>query len=195
MKATLLFLAAGVMVVAADDKDDKKNAAKPNTRFLGGHGGPGFGGPGFGNQDFGNQGFGNQGFGGLGFGGQGFNNFDGHGFNSFGGQGFNNFGGGLGGLFGGFPSPVAPPSTCRHWCRTPQNQAYCCEDAREVPSLVGVVKPGRCPPVRPVCPPTRSFQQPPATCSNDGRCGGFDKCCFDTCLQEHVCKPPFGFGF
>lgn len=189
MKATLLFLAAGVMVVVADDKDDKKNAAQPNTRFLGGFGGPDFGGSSFGNQGFGGQGFGNQGFGGPGFGGLG---FGGQGFNSFG-QGFNSFGSSLGGLFGGFPSPVAPPSTCRHWCRTPQNQAYCCEDAREVPSPVGV-KPGRCPPVRPVCPPTRSFQ-PPATCSNDGRCGGFDKCCFDTCLQEHVCKPPFGFGF
>ena len=179
MKAALLFLAVGVMVVAADDKD-KSSKTKPNTRFLGGHGNTGLGGSGFGN--FGGHGFGGQGFGN--FGGQG---FGGPGFGNFG--GFNNFGG-----FGGFPSPVAPPSTCRHWCRTPQGQAYCCEDNREVPSFVGVVKPGRCPPVRPVCPPTRSFQ-PPASCSNDGRCGGIDKCCFDTCLQQHVCKAPIDFGF
>ncbi|XP_063841531.1 acanthoscurrin-1-like [Scylla paramamosain] len=98
---------------------------------------------------------------------------------------------GLGGI--GFPSPVAPPSTCRYWCKTPQGQAYCCEDSSQAPSFAGVVKPGVCPPVRPVCPNTRSFQ-PPATCSNDGGCGGYDKCCFDTCLQEHVCKPPIQFG-
>ncbi|XP_064115798.1 elastin-like [Macrobrachium nipponense] len=88
---------------------------------------------------------------------------------------------------------VAPPSVCRYWCRTPQGQAYCCENVLQPQSLVGVVKPGQCPPARPVCPPVRNFQ-PPATCSNDGACGGVDKCCYDTCLEEHVCKPPFGFG-
>ena len=96
-------------------------------------------------------------------------------------------GSGLGGALG------KPSSGCRYWCRTPQGQAYCCEDDNEPQSAVGVVKPGRCPPVRPVCPPTRSFG-PPQTCSNDGACGGFDKCCFDTCLQEHVCKAPLGYG-
>ena len=87
----------------------------------------------------------------------------------------------------------APPSTCRYWCRTPQGQAYCCENINQQQSFVGVVKQGYCPPVRPVCPPVRSFQ-PPASCSNDGACGGYDKCCFDTCLQQHICKPPLGLG-
>ena len=99
-----------------------------------------------------------------------------------------------GGLNSGFGGGVAKPSSgCRYWCRTPQGQAYCCEGENEPQSAVGIVKPGRCPPVRPVCPPTRSFG-PPQTCSNDGACGGFDKCCFDTCLQEHVCKAPLGYG-
>ncbi|XP_069993136.1 uncharacterized PE-PGRS family protein PE_PGRS46-like [Penaeus vannamei] len=92
----------------------------------------------------------------------------------------------------GIVSPVAPPSTCRYWCRTPEGQAYCCENINQPQSAAGVVKPGFCPPVRPVCP-LRSFQ-PPFTCSNDGACGGIDKCCFDRCLGEHVCKPPLGIG-
>ncbi|XP_066969321.1 uncharacterized PE-PGRS family protein PE_PGRS54-like [Macrobrachium rosenbergii] len=102
--------------------------------------------------------------------------------------------GGLGGIGGiGGIGAVRPPSDCRYWCRTPQGQAYCCESALEPQSFAGVVKPGFCPPVRPVCPPVRNFL-PPAPCSNDGACGGVDKCCFDTCLQQHVCKPPLGFG-
>ncbi|XP_045136931.1 acanthoscurrin-2-like [Portunus trituberculatus] len=148
--------------------------------ILGGHGpgGHGFGGHGLGHgpgHGFGGHGLG-HGPGGHGFGGHGLGHGHGH---------------GLGGI--GFPSPVAPPSTCRYWCKTPKGQAYCCEDSNQAPSFAGVVKPGVCPAVRPVCPNTRSFQ-PPATCSNDGGCGGYDKCCFDTCLQEHVCKPPIQFG-
>nr|XP_027209440.1 elastin-like [Penaeus vannamei]XP_027209441.1 elastin-like [Penaeus vannamei] len=99
---------------------------------------------------------------------------------------------GIGPGIGGIVSPVAPPSTCRYWCRTPEGQAYCCENINQPQSAAGVVKPGFCPPVRPVCP-LRSFQ-PPFTCSNDGACGGIDKCCFDRCLGEHVCKPPLGIG-
>ncbi|XP_068244841.1 uncharacterized protein [Palaemon carinicauda] len=192
----LYVLAMGVALVAADEKDNThdevgasegRTGSKPagdaaaNTRFLGGFGSqvsvspavvlpfPPVGG-------FGSS-FGvNTGLGGFG-----------------GGFGVNQ---GFGGVNPGFVNPgfgsVAPPSTCRYWCRTPQGQAYCCENINQPQSFVGV-KPGFCPPVRPVCPPVRSFQ-PPVTCSNDGSCGGVDKCCFDTCLQEHVCKPPQGFG-
>merc|ERR1712142_108248 len=106
--------------------------------------------------------------------------------------GFGGFNPGFGGFNNGFGfAPVAPPSSCRYWCRTPEGQAYCCENVNQPQSAAGVVKPGRCPPVRPVCP-TRSFQ-PPFTCSNDGACGGFDKCCFDRCLGEHTCKAPLGY--
>ncbi|XP_076030612.1 uncharacterized protein LOC143018913 [Oratosquilla oratoria] len=80
-------------------------------------------------------------------------------------------------------------SSCRYWCNTPEGAFYCCEDARRPtnPFVVNIVKPGRCPPVRPICP---RFSGAPITCSKDGDCGGVDKCCFDRCLGEHVCKPP-----
>ncbi|XP_076030949.1 uncharacterized protein LOC143019141 [Oratosquilla oratoria] len=179
-------------LVAGDDDDSTsgRSASAANTRFFGGQGSlspsvagvaPGFSGAGgFGFQPtfsrpvvggFGN-GFGHQGLGGFGS------------FGSFGG-----FGGlgGLGGLGG------APSSGCRYWCRTPEGAAYCCENVNQLtnPIATQVVKPGLCPPVRPVCP---RFFGPPNTCSNDGACGGVDKCCFDRCLGEHVCKPPLGFG-
>merc|ERR1712179_83537 len=96
--------------------------------------------------------------------------------------------GGGGGVIGG----GGGSASCRRWCRTPQGQAYCCEGANE-PISAAVTKQGQCPPVRPSCPPTR-FGQPPRTCSSDGGCGGYDKCCFDTCLQHHTCKPPIGLG-
>ena len=83
------------------------------------------------------------------------------------------------------------PASCRYWCRTPLNQFYCCEDTSQTPSQPGL-KPGFCPPVRPECPPTRFG--PPQTCSHDYACFGVDKCCYDTCLQQHVCKPPQGYG-
>merc|ERR1712106_1190468 len=98
---------------------------------------------------------------------------------------------GFGGGNQGFGGQVT--GGCRYWCRTPQGQAYCCENSNQAASLP-FTKPGQCPPVRPSCPPTRNFGRPPQTCSNDSRCPGVDKCCFDTCLQEHVCKPPLGIG-
>ena len=52
------------------------------------------------------------------------------------------------------------------------------------------VKFGKCPPVRPVCPPTRSGFRPPTQCSHDGKCPGSEKCCFDRCLGHHTCKYP-----
>ncbi|KAK7087036.1 hypothetical protein SK128_016989 [Halocaridina rubra] len=104
----------------------------------------------------------------------------------------NGLGGGVAPGFGGGAPGFGASQTCRYWCRTPQGQAYCCEDNNQPQGPVGV-KPGFCPPVRPVCPPVRSFA-PPLTCSNDYVCAGVDKCCFDTCLQEHVCKPPVGSG-
>ncbi|XP_066954084.1 uncharacterized protein [Macrobrachium rosenbergii] len=84
--------------------------------------------------------------------------------------------------------PVGSSATCRYWCKTPENQAYCCEGNNELPTLP-FVKPGVCPPVRPQCPPVRNFG-PPEPCSNDSKCAGVDKCCYDRCLEQHVCKPP-----
>nr|ACU25383.1 crustin 2 [Panulirus japonicus] len=113
------------------------------------------------------------------------------------GQGLGSVVGGLlGGLQGGFHGGGnihGQSSSCRYWCRTPRGQYYCCESGSRPPGPVGT-KPGRCPIVRFDCPPTR-FHGGPQTCSNDYSCAGSDKCCYDTCLGEHVCKPseyPFG---
>ena len=105
---------------------------------------------------------------------------------------------GLGGLFGsstggsgnyyqsGYYGSYGQSATCRYWCKTPENQFYCCENLNDPIRPIGV-KPGSCPPVRPNC--LRSFFGPPQPCSNDGSCAGTDKCCFDRCLEQHVCKP------
>ena len=92
-------------------------------------------------------------------------------------------------------APLPPPipgggyggvsDTCRYWCKTNVGKYYCCEGGLQPEGLVGT-KPGECVPARPSCPRFRA----PQICSNDGACAGIDKCCFDTCLQEHVCKPP-----
>ncbi|KAG7172931.1 putative crustin-like antimicrobial peptide 17 [Homarus americanus] len=89
------------------------------------------------------------------------------------------------------------PASCRYWCKTPENRVFCCEDERTAPDPV-ITKIGGCPPVRDVCPPVRVFTGP-QTCAHDGNCPGDDKCCFDRCLEETVCKPPnygiIGTGF
>ena len=179
MKYQVLILVVALATLTSAFPKDKKTK-KSQTRLFGGgkFGHNSFGG--FGNNNYGvNTGFGQQGY--------GYKPSYGSG-SALGGALGGGFGGSLGGGYGG----AAPSSGCRYWCRTPQGQAYCCEGSNQQQSFVGV-KPGQCPPVRPVCPPTRSFG-PPRTCSNDGSCGGIDKCCFDTCLQEHVCKPPYGVG-
>nr|QIE09215.1 re-crustin [Rimicaris exoculata] len=106
------------------------------------------------------------------------------------GGGFPGQGGGFPGQGGGFPGGS---SSCKYWCRTPENQAYCCENGNQAqrPTPRPTIRPGICPPVRPQCPPTR-FGGPPQTCSSDSSCTNnyTDKCCFDRCLEEHVCKPP-----
>ncbi|XP_076040381.1 uncharacterized protein LOC143024977 [Oratosquilla oratoria] len=89
----------------------------------------------------------------------------------------------------GPPPHSGQGAKCRYWCKTPEGQFYCCEGNNR-PTGPVAVKPGFCPPVRPVCPPVRTFDGPPVICSNDGSCGGADKCCFDRCLEEHVCKAP-----
>nr|XP_027208056.1 uncharacterized protein LOC113801826 [Penaeus vannamei] len=101
------------------------------------------------------------------------------------------YGGGIqsgGGFIG--PGISNGPSECRYWCKTPEDQAYCCETVDEPETPVGT-KPLNCPQVRPTCP---RFHGPPITCSNDYKCGDLDKCCFDRCLGEHVCKPPSFFN-
>jgi len=90
---------------------------------------------------------------------------------------------------GGYPNNNNFPGqggNCRYWCKTPQNQYYCCENPNQQTGGNVGTKPGSCPAVRPSCPPTRVRPRP---CSNDYSCPGSDKCCYDTCLQHHTCKP------
>lgn len=110
--------------------------------------------------------------------------------------GFGGVGVGVNPGFGGGalnPAVASGAVGCRHYCRTPEGAAYCCETSLDPPSTnvfqPPVVKPGQCPLVRPQCPPTR-FR--PTPCSSDTSCGLNNplKCCFDRCLGQHVCKSP-----
>ncbi|XP_076031013.1 uncharacterized protein LOC143019204 [Oratosquilla oratoria] len=183
MKVLCVLLMSLALVAGKKLKENKGDAASgsggaANTRFFGGHPphaqGPPFGAPGLG----------------------GAGHFGGRphvGRPPFGHQGHPVVGGVGHGIVGGVVPPVAPSSNCRYWCKTPEGAAYCCETNNQPadPIATQIVKPGQCPPVRPVCP--RIFG-PPITCSNDGACSGVDKCCFDRCLGEHVCKAPLGYG-
>lgn len=57
-----------------------------------------------------------------------------------------------------------------------------------------LVKPGHCPPLRTRCLPGYSRYPlttevfPAQLCVGDLDCPGYDKCCFDVCLNESVCK-------
>lgn len=181
---------------------------RPTSGGFGSGGNLGSGGY-YGSGNYGSGGFGSGGFGSGGFG---------SGNLVSGGSGSG------GGGYGGGSS-----SSCRYWCRSGNNQFYCCENSSQTASNIAgkssinvyivmyrqialehqlivlpfvtnvfrkpmpfsfpfsPVHPGSCPAVRPLCPGTRGL--PPKTCSNDGSCGWADKCCFDSCLKLHVCKP------
>merc|ERR1711915_117210 len=99
--------------------------------------------------------------------------------------------GGQGGFGGGRPQTA----NCRYWCKTPEGKNYCCENNAQQPlnPLTALVtKPGFCPTPRAECP-LRSHFGGPQTCSGDGSCFGSDRCCFDRCLGEHVCKQPLPY--
>merc|ERR1711942_129283 len=78
---------------------------------------------------------------------------------------------------------VIPPSgsVCQFWCNR-GGQYVCCENSQQA-------HPGRCPVPRPQCPPVRSGFQGPQSCNLDIDCPYQNKCCYDTCLRERVCKP------
>merc|ERR1712098_547648 len=165
-----------------EEKADAAAAAAPAANTRGNFGG-GFGGrpAGFGGRPFGQggrpfgQGFGQPGFGQPGFGQPGF------GQPGFGQTGFGQTGG---------------TATCRYWCKTPEGKNYCCENNAEAPKnpiTTQVSKPGFCPVPRAECPLRGAFGGPPQSCSNDGGCFGNDRCCFDRCLGQHVCKQPLAY--
>ncbi|XP_076050873.1 uncharacterized protein LOC143031205 [Oratosquilla oratoria] len=81
--------------------------------------------------------------------------------------------------------PPQPSSSCRLWCKTPWGEYECCDGSKPLP--LPEDKPGRCPPIR-ICPPA-GYNEGPRICFNDQGCYGSDKCCYDSCLRERVCKP------
>ncbi|XP_068217652.1 uncharacterized protein [Palaemon carinicauda] len=82
-----------------------------------------------------------------------------------------------------------PPRDCVHWCTNPiTNSRYCCNDGTGIQHPIED-RPGRCPEHRPFCP-RDGVTAGPALCAHDGYCSNLgSKCCWDTCLQHHTCKP------
>jgi len=74
-----------------------------------------------------------------------------------------------------------PIQQCARFCRQPNGQYGCCNSAAES-------HPGECPVPRPSCPPVRNFGVGPQACNIDIDCPFPNKCCWDTCLTQKVCK-------
>jgi len=87
---------------------------------------------------------------------------------------------------------IAAPSFnegCSRWCRTPSDEVYCChEGAIDEYDNQPFKRQGRCPRPRPSCVNAFNFGSP-QVCSDDSECGFKQKCCYDTCLEHHTCKP------
>ncbi|CAL4114889.1 unnamed protein product, partial [Meganyctiphanes norvegica] len=106
--------------------------------------------------------------------------------NNFG--GVNPVGGGFNPVIGSVSPPVVgggiiPPSgsVCQFFCNR-GGKYVCCENSQQA-------HPGQCPIPRQQCPPTRSGFRGPQPCNLDIDCSYQNKCCYDTCLRERVCKP------
>ncbi|KAK8732790.1 hypothetical protein OTU49_006928 [Cherax quadricarinatus] len=88
------------------------------------------------------------------------------------------------------PYRPKPAPGCSYYCIKPEGPnkgaSYCCSPPH-VPLLPEQKHPGRCPPPLKEC--TRGFI--PKICPHDGHCPYGQKCCFDTCLDLHTCKPAY----
>ncbi|XP_069950706.1 uncharacterized protein [Cherax quadricarinatus] len=77
-----------------------------------------------------------------------------------------------------------PP--CQYQCTRPEGNlkgtTYCC--GPDYPLMREENHAGRCPKQRPC-----SHDSRPHMCPHDGFCPRDHKCCFDTCLEYHTCKP------
>lgn len=47
----------------------------------------------------------------------------------------------------------------------------------------------KCPPTRDNCPRSFYWSDSPEICGQDGHCGSDEKCCYDICIEEKICKP------
>ncbi|XP_066974507.1 uncharacterized protein [Macrobrachium rosenbergii] len=77
---------------------------------------------------------------------------------------------------------------CLYTCLTPNNEKYCC-DSNLDKLIPPETHPGTCPITRPECPDVRTGTETPRLCPHDGLCDKTSKCCYDVCLEHHVCKP------
>ncbi|XP_045614709.1 uncharacterized protein [Procambarus clarkii] len=82
---------------------------------------------------------------------------------------------------------------CHTYCVKPEGRhrgsTYCC-GPDQVPYLKEEKHRGVC-----EAPLKRCSKRPAARtkmCPHDGHCPTNQKCCFDTCLDYHTCKPPLG---
>lgn len=82
---------------------------------------------------------------------------------------------GLGGNLGLLGGTQNVQQSCEFFCENAFGDTVCCD------------KPGFCPAVRLECP---RVTVPPQVCVNDIDCPFDNKCCFDICLCQRVCKPP-----
>nr|WRK13801.1 crustin-like protein 3 [Eriocheir sinensis] len=88
--------------------------------------------------------------------------------------------------------PPPPPQDCKYWCKDHNDQNYCCGLPHEEFPPFTSEHPGFCPAVRDSCTGVRVSR--PKLCPHDGVCDFGSKCCYDACLEHHVCKtaePPF----
>ncbi|KAG7160758.1 uncharacterized protein LOC121875885 [Homarus americanus] len=80
---------------------------------------------------------------------------------------------------------AAEGAGCRYYCRTPTAAIYCCEEDTDPATRPEVKSGGVCPAPETQCSPDPQ----PIPCSNDSRCPGEEKCCFDVCHERHICVP------
>merc|ERR1711973_593784 len=80
-------------------------------------------------------------------------------------------------------------SSCTYWCQNFGGDGYyCCDDQNNNNNRNE--KRGSCPRVRDFCTVASPGSGPPEPCyGNDYNCPGSDKCCYDRCLNQEVCKP------
>nr|AFI56572.1 crustin [Scylla tranquebarica]UFQ20537.1 crustin protein [Scylla serrata] len=82
--------------------------------------------------------------------------------------------------------PPYPGRDCKHWCKDNNEALYCCgPPGITYPPLIRE-HPGKCPSVRSTCTGVRSSR--PKLCPHDGACDFRSKCCYDACVEHHVCK-------
>nr|XP_045614707.1 uncharacterized protein LOC123768291 isoform X2 [Procambarus clarkii] len=94
-------------------------------------------------------------------------------------------------LVGVFGGPERPDG-CNYYCRKPagpnKGENYCC-GPEGLPIKREQHHRGSCAPPLKQCTGRFAAFAKPRLCPHDGHCSRDEKCCFDTCLDHHTCKP------